>query len=111
MIAILLLLLLLSAMLASPRGVQADGTDGLGTWVWSQPAWATEETRRELVQFSLRHGIGHLDIHSKIEWEGGRPVLETPSALRELIFLAGQNQISTAILRGAPRMFLLDNHE
>ncbi len=101
----------LALVFAFPSGLQAESTDGLGTWVWSSSALRTEEARQELVEFCLRHRIGHLDVHSKMNWEREIPELEAPGALRDFILLAGNSRITTAVVRGDPRMFFLSNHE
>jgi hypothetical protein len=107
----MVILFLLSLVFATPSGVQAESGDGLGIWVWSSSALGTEKARQELVDFCMQHRIGHLDVHSKMTWDGEIPALQTPGALRDFILLAGKRQITTAILRGDPRMFFLPNHE
>lgn len=39
------------------------------------------------------------------------PILEDAEAFRDLILLAGQNNITIAALRGRPKMFFSENHE
>jgi len=102
---------LLVMLFASPAAVNAQDTDGLGMWVWSHSSFATQESREELVRFCLRNHINHLDIHVEMSWNGNRPTLRDPEALKELLILTGQNNITTSILRGDPRMFFAEKHE
>jgi hypothetical protein len=83
---------------------------GLGMWVWSKSSFSTEEARRKLMQFCLEHRIGHLDVHVRISHEDEKPRLKDPEALKQLILLAGRHQITTAALRGNPKMFFAANH-
>lgn len=103
------ILFLLALALAVPLPLHARNTDGLGMWVWSSSSYGTEEARQALVRFCLQHRISHLDVHTTITWQGA-PVLENAAALRDLFLLAGTKNISTAILRGEPRMFFASNH-
>ena len=102
--------LLLAVILAVPVTLNAQGTDGLGMWVWSNSAFSTQESREKLVQFCLQHHISHLDVHVEMSWDGKKPILQNPGALRDLFVLAGQKNITTSILRGDPRMFLFQKH-
>ncbi|MGA2957714.1 MAG: hypothetical protein ABSF48_18560 [Thermodesulfobacteriota bacterium] len=102
--------LLLAIILAVPVTLNAQGTDGLGMWVWSNSAFSTQESREKLVQFCLQHHISHLDVHVEMSWDGKKPILQNPGALRDLLVLAGQKNITTSILRGDPRMFFFQKH-
>jgi hypothetical protein len=106
-----LIFFLLALTIASPPELNAETTDGLGMWVWSGSSYSTESARQELVRFCLRYGIRHLDIHGNLVWAGEDPILENPQGLREMILLAGDKGITTAIIRGEPRMFFLQNHD
>jgi hypothetical protein len=108
---LILFLFLLPLALSCPPALNAENTDALGMWVWSGSSYSTEAARQDLVRFCLRHGIRHLDVHGNLVWAGEGPTLEDPHALRELIVLAGENRITTAIVRGEPRMFFLQNHD
>jgi hypothetical protein len=101
---------LLATILAAPVTLNAQGTDGLGMWVWSNSSFSNQESREKLVQFCLQHQICHLDVHVEISWDGKKPVLQNPGALKDLMVLAGQKNISTSILRGDPRMFFSQKH-
>ncbi len=103
--------LLLVTILAGPVTLNAQDTDGLGMWVWSHSSFSTQESREELVQFCLQNQIRHLDVHTEISWDGLKPILRDPGALRDLLVRAGQKKITTAIVRGEPRMFFSDKHE
>jgi len=101
---------LLIAILGAPFTQSAQGTDGLGMWVWSNSSFSTQQSRDMLVQFCLQHKITHLDVHVKISWDDSKPALKNPEALKDLLVLAGQKNITTSILRGDPRMFLSQKH-
>jgi hypothetical protein len=45
-----------------------------------------------------------------MSWDGKKPILQNPGALRDLFVLAGQKNITTSILRGDPRMFFFQEH-
>jgi hypothetical protein len=96
---------LLATILALPVTLNGQGTDGLGMWVWSHSSFSTQESREKLVQFCLQHHISHLDVHVEISWDAPKPTLKNPEALKDLMVLAGQKNITTSILRGDPRMF------
>jgi hypothetical protein len=102
---------LLATILALPVTLNSQGTDGLGMWVWSNSSFSTQESREKLVQFCLQHQISHLDVHVEISWDGRKPALKNPEALKDLMVLAGQKNITTSILRGDPRMFFSQKHE
>ena len=102
--------LLLAIILAVPVTLNAQSTDGLGMWVWSNSAFSTQESREKLVQFCLQHHISHLDVHVEMSWDHKRPILQNSVALRDLLVLAGQENITTSILRGDPRMFFSQKH-
>lgn len=101
---------LVAMILAVPVTLNAQGTDGLGMWVWSKSAFSTQESREKLVQFCLQHHISHLDVHVEMSWDGQNPTLQNPGALKDLLVLAGQKNITTSILRGDPRMFFSQKH-
>ena len=103
-------LFLLATILVAPVNLSAQGTDGLGMWVWSRSSFSTQESRERLVQFCLQHQISHLDVHVEISWAGRKPALKNPEALKDLMVLAGQKNITTSILRGDPRMFFSQKH-
>ena len=107
----MLIFFLFALAFACPRELKAETTDGLGMWVWSGSSYSTESARQDLVRFCLRHDIRHLDIHGNLVWAGGDPLLEDSQGLREMILLAGHHRITTAIIRGEPRMFFLQNHD
>jgi hypothetical protein len=98
-------LFLLATILFTPVYLSAQGTDGLGMWVWSNSSFSTQESRETLVQFCLQHRISHLDVHVEMSWDAQKPALKNPGPLKDLMVLAGQKNITTSILRGDPRMF------
>jgi hypothetical protein len=102
---------LLAAALAMPISLKADPPKGLGMWVWSNSSFSTQEARERLVQFCLKHRITHLDVHAKMSCDNNKPILQDAEAFKNLILLAGQHNISTAALRGNPKMFFSKNHE
>jgi len=85
--------------------------EGLGMWVWTSSAFATGEARERLVRFCVRHHINHLDVQVRFSKDGPNPRVRNEEALRKLILLAGRHNITTAALRGSPRMFSARNHE
>ena len=101
----------LMAALAIPMALHAEPTDGLGMWVWSNSAFSTQDARQKLVKFCVDHGIIHLDVHIKMSSDGNKPTLKDGEAFKDLILLAGQHKITTAALRGDPRMFFSEKHE
>jgi hypothetical protein len=102
---------LLAAALAIPVSLPAQPNDGLGMWVWSNSAFSTEDSRQRLVKFCVDHGITHLDVHVRMLSKGQNPTLKDADAFKDLILQAGQHQITTAALRGDPRMFFAEKHE
>jgi hypothetical protein len=80
-------------------------------WVWSKSAYSTREARQQLVDFCVKHRIRHLDVQMKMSRESDKPILQDAEALKDLILLAGQHDVSTAALRGHPKMFFSKNHE
>ncbi len=80
-------------------------------WVWSNSAFSTPDARRKLIKFCVDHRIIHLDVHIKMSSKGKPPALKDADAFKDLILLAGQNQITTAALRGDPRMFFAEKHQ
>ena len=101
---------ILIAILAAPFTLNAQSTDGLGMWVWSNSSFSTQQSRDRLVQFCLQHQITHLDVHVEISWDGRKPALKNPEGLKDLMVLAGRKNITTSILRGDPRMFFSQKH-
>lgn len=91
--------------------LNAEPQKGLGMWVWSNSAFSTWEARQQLVHFCVKHRIRHLDVHVKMSRDHDKPSLRDAEALKDLILLAGQHNITTAVLRGHPKMFLSKNHE
>jgi hypothetical protein len=102
---------LLIATLGMPLSLNAGQRKGLGMWVWSNSSFLTEEARQQLVQFCVKHRITHLDVYTKMVHDSNRPILQDAEAFKDLIVLAGQYNITTAALRGNPRMFFFENHE
>ncbi len=105
------ILSLLVAILATPISSNAEPAKGLGMWVWSNASYSTPEARQQLVDFCVKHRIRHLDLHVRMSRNGGEPILQDAEALKDLILLAGQYNITTAALRGHPKMFFSKNHE
>lgn len=104
------IILFLAIALAVPMSLWAAPAKGIGMWVWSESSFATPEARQRLVQFCDRHHIDHLDVHIRMTRDGGIQTLPAAEAFRELILLAGQHGITTAALRGHPKMFFSENH-
>ena len=102
---------LLIATLGMPLSLNAEQRKGLGMWVWSNSSFLTEEARLQLVQFCVKHHITHLDVHTKMTHDSSKPILKDAEAFKALIALAGQHNITTAALRGNPKMFFSENHE
>lgn len=84
---------------------------GVGMWVWSESSFSTDEARQRLVRFCVKHHIGHLDIHIQMTRDNEIPILPAAEAFKDLILLAGRHNITTAALRGNPKMFFSPNHE
>ena len=61
--------------------------------------------------FLRKAQVSHLDILLNISGDKEKPVLQDAEALRGLILLAGRHGITTAALRGSPKMFFSENHE
>lgn len=91
--------------------LNAAAAKGLGMWVWSKSAFSTGEARQQLIRFCLNHNLGHLDVYVDMSGDEEDPILEDAEALRDLIQLAGLNNITIAALRGSPKMFFSENHE
>jgi len=100
----------LAIALALPMSLWAAPAKGIGMWVWSESSFSTNEARQRLVQFCVKRHISHLDIHIQMTRDDGIPVLPAAEAFKELILLAGQHNITTAALRGNPKMFFSQNH-
>jgi hypothetical protein len=107
----ILIIWLLVSTLGMPLSLNADQRKGLGMWVWSNSSFLTQEVRQQLVQFCVKHHITHLDVHTKMTHESNKPILKDAEAFKDLIVLAGQHNITTAALRGNPKMFFSENHE
>jgi len=107
----LIIVCLLAMALAVPASLNAEPAKGLGMWVWSSSSYSTPEARQQLVDFCVKHRIRHLDVHVRMSHGGDEPVLRDAEALRDLILLAGQHNVTTAALRGHPKMFFSKNHE
>jgi hypothetical protein len=101
----------LLAMFVIPTFANAAPAKGLGMWVWSKSSFSTEEARQQLISFCVDHRINHLDIHIEISSDKEKMVLPDADALKDLIRLAGQHNITTAALRGSPKMFFSENHD
>jgi len=108
---ILMIIWLIVSCLGVPLTLEAEQKKGLGMWVWSSSSFLTQEARQQLIQFSVKHGITHLDVHVKMTHDGIKPALRDPEAFKDLIVLAGQHNITIAALRGNPKMFFSENHE
>jgi len=102
---------LFAAILAMTTSSNAEPAKGLGMWVWSNSSFSTREARQQLVDFCVKHRIRHLDVQMKMSRETDKPILQDAEALKDLILLAGQHNITTAALRGHPKMFFSKNHE
>jgi hypothetical protein len=105
------IMFLLAIALALPMSLWAAPAKGIGMWVWSEASFSTNEARQRLVQFCVKHHISHLDIHIEMTRDDEIPILPAAEAFKDLIFLAGQHNITTAALRGNPKMFFSQNHE
>ena len=97
-------------MFVIPTFTNAAPAKGLGMWVWSKSSFSTEEARQQLISFCVDHRINHLDIHIEISSDKEKMVLPDADALKDLIRLAGQYNITTAALRGSPKMFFSNSH-
>jgi len=102
---------ILFLIIAVPISLNAAPAKGIGIWVWSEAAFLTKEARQNLIQYCAKHQISHLDIHIRFTRHNGIPSLKDAGNIKDLILLAGQNNITTAALRGNPKMFFSDNHE
>jgi hypothetical protein len=105
------IIFLLAIALALPMSLWAAPAKGIGMWVWSESSFSTNEARQQLVQFCVKHSISHLDIHIQMTRDDEIPILPAAEAFKDLILLAGQHNITTAALRGNPKMFFSQNHE
>ena len=94
-----------------PLSLNAEQRKGLGMWVWSSSSFLTQEARQQLVQFCVKHRITHLDVHVKMAHNSSNAILKDAEAFKDLIALAGQHDITTAALRGNPKMFFSENHD
>jgi len=108
---ILIIAWLLVSAPGMPVTLNAEPRRGLGMWVWSSSSFSTQEARQQLVQFSVKHRITHLDVHVRMTQDSINPVLKDAEAFKQLIALAGQYNITIAALRGNPKMFFSENHE
>ena len=109
--AFILIICLLVSTLGMPLSLNAEQRKGLGMWVWSSSSFLTQEARQQLVEFSVKHRITHLDVHVKMTHDSIKPALKDAEAFKDLIALAGEHNITTAALRGNPKMFFSENHE
>ncbi len=100
------LALVLAALIPAHAAAQS-----LGMWVWSPAAYSTREARHKLVRFCVRHRIDRLDIHVRFNRENGVPTVSNGEEIAALVSLADRNKISTAAVRGSPRMFIAGNSE
>jgi hypothetical protein len=107
----ILIIWLLIATLGMPVSLNAEQKKGIGMWVWSSSSFLTQEARQQLVQFCVKHRITHLDVHIRMTHDSCKPILKDAEAFKDLITLAGQHNITTAALRGNPKMFFSENHE
>jgi hypothetical protein len=105
------MILFLAIVLAPPAPLGAAPAKGVGMWVWSESSFSTNESRLQLVEFCVKHHISHLDIHVRMKRDDVIPRLTAAEAFRDLILLAGKHNITTAALRGDPKMFFSQNHE
>jgi hypothetical protein len=103
------LIFLLMGILGLPLSLHAEPIEGLGMWVWSHSAFATPEARQRLVRFCKKNHIRHLDVHVRMFHDKEGTELRDDAAFRALIRLAGEHDITTAALRGNPRMFFAKN--
>jgi hypothetical protein len=108
---ILVIFLPLGSSFGGPLPRNSEPGKGLGMWVWSSSSFLTEGARQQMIRFCLKNRITHLDVQIKMTNKGLGPVLKDGAALRELISLAGQHNITIAALRGNPKMFFSENHE
>lgn len=106
-----LIIWLLIATLGMPMSLNAEQKKGLGMWVWSSSSFLTQEARQQLVQFCIKYRITHLDVHIRMTHDSSKWILKDAEAFKDLIALAGQHNITTAALRGNPKMFFSENHE
>jgi hypothetical protein len=107
----ILIAFLITAILALPLPAGSEAKKSLGMWVWANSSFVTDEARQQLVAFCAEHRITHLDVHADLVNKDGRVILKNAEALQDLIALAGQRNITTAVLRGSPKMFFSENHE
>ena len=105
------IIFLFAMAFALPISLWAAPAKGIGMWVWSESSFSTNEGRQQLIQFCVKHHIRHLDIHIQMTGVDAIPILPAADAFRDLILLAGQHNITTAALRGNPKMFFSQNHE
>jgi hypothetical protein len=102
---------LLVMALGMPASLHAQPAEGLGMWVWSYSAYATPQARQRLIRFCEKNHIRHLDVHIRMFQDKNETRLRDAKAFRALIWLAGEHNITTAALRGSPRMFFSRNQE
>jgi hypothetical protein len=108
---LLIAICLLVGMLAIPMSSNAGPAKGLGMWVWDSSAFSTPEARQQLIDFCVKYRIRHLDVQVKMSRDSDPSILRDAEALKDLILMAGQCHITTAALRGHPKMFFSKNHE
>jgi len=64
-----------------------------------------------LLDFCVRHGISHMDVHVIMDTRDGQYIVRNPDLLKILIVSAHEKSISVGALRGDPRMFFRENQE
>ncbi len=100
------------AILATPISSNAEQTKGLGMWVWSNSSYLTQEARQQLVDFCVKHRITSSRCpHENVPRQQRADPERCRSSSRTSFSLAGQHNITTAALRGNPKMFFSENHE
>jgi hypothetical protein len=107
----ILFILLLAMGLGMPIASHAEPVEGLGMWVWSYSAFATPQARERLIGFCEKNQIHHLDVHIRMSADKDGTRLRDPEAFRALIRLAGEHHVTTAALRGNPKMFFSWNQK
>jgi hypothetical protein len=98
----------------APTGLSAGSISpvkGLGMWVWSSSDFSTPEARKRLIEFCLKHDIGHLDVYTRISHDHDHLILKDAAAFRKLIASAGAYHLTVSSLRGNPKMFFPEKQE
>ncbi len=107
----ILIILLLAMGLGMPISSHAEPVESLGMWVWSYSAFATPQARQRLIRFCEKNQIRHLAVHIRMLGDKDETGLRDAKAFRALIRLAGEHNVTTAALRGNPKMFFPRNRE